>query len=101
MKQRLAILCGLVLAVFAQSPTAAPQDRPPAQEFDVRAHYTKYEVRVPMRDGVRLFTSIYVPKDTSHSYPFLMTRTPYSVAPYGADHYRPTLGPTPAFDRAG
>ena len=54
-----------------------------------------------MRDGKRLFTSIYVPKDTSRSYPFLMTRTPYSVAPYGVDQFRTRLGPSEAFDRAG
>src|SRR5581483_10004738 len=50
------------------------------EQFDVKAHYTKYEQYITMRDGKRLFTSIYVPKDTSKPYPFLMTRTPYSVA---------------------
>ena len=30
----------------------------------VKAHYTKYEYRIPMRDGERLFTAVYVPKDT-------------------------------------
>ena len=70
------------------------------QERDVRARYTKYEYRIPMRDGKHLFTSIYVPKDTSHTYPFLMTRTPYSVAPYGPDNYRRALG-TPELQDAG
>ena len=51
------------------------------EEFNVREHYTKYEYRIPMRDGVHLFTSVYVPKDTSVAYPFLVDRTPYSVAP--------------------
>ena len=60
----------------------------------IRAGYTKYEYRIPMRDGVRLFTSVYVPNDASDrkKYPFLMTRTPYSVAPYGADRYAHVLG---------
>jgi uncharacterized protein len=54
-----------------------------------------------MRDGKRLFTAVYVPKDMSRSYPFLMTRTPYSVAPYGADQYRRALGPSEEFERSG
>ena len=77
------------------------QGKPDAPEFDVKAHYTKYEYRIPMRDGVHLFTSVYVPKDSSQSYPFLIDRTPYSVAPYGVDSYRTRLGPSPDFDKAG
>src|ERR1700727_541607 len=83
-------------------PYATAQDRPAAPSEDyVKAHYTKYEYRIPMRDGVRLFTSVYVPKDQSHAYPFLIDRTPYSVSPYGVDFYRKQLGPSPEFDRAG
>jgi uncharacterized protein len=67
----------------------------------VLAGYTKYEYRIPMRDGVKLFTSVYVPKDDSKPYPLLMTRTPYSVGPYGADKYRDNLGPSPAFAKEG
>jgi putative CocE/NonD family hydrolase len=73
--------------------------QPPA--FSIPEHYTKYESSVTMRDGKRLFTSIYVPKDASRSYPFLMTRTPYSVAPYGVDQFKTRLGPSEAFDKAG
>jgi len=51
------------------------------------AHYTKYEYKIPMRDGVKLFTAVYAPKDVSHSYPVLLMRTPYSVRPYGVDNY--------------
>ncbi|RYY68793.1 MAG: CocE/NonD family hydrolase [Chitinophagaceae bacterium] len=36
-----------------------------------------------MRDGIKLFTSFYIPKDRSEKHPFLMVRTPYSCAPYG------------------
>lgn len=61
----------------------------------IRAQYTKYEHMVPMRDGVRLFTAVYVPKDLSRSYPILYNRTPYSCAPYGIDNYRESLGPAP------
>jgi putative CocE/NonD family hydrolase len=54
-----------------------------------------------MRDGVRLFASVYVPKDKSQAYPFLMVRTPYNVAPYGIDNYRPQLGPSEAAEKEG
>ena len=54
-----------------------------------------------MRDGVHLFTSVYVPKDSSRTYPFLIVRTPYSVGPYGVDQYRKQLGPSPDFDKSG
>ncbi|HEV2133249.1 MAG TPA: CocE/NonD family hydrolase [Terracidiphilus sp.] len=76
-----------------------------SQEF-VRSHYTKYEFRIPMRDGVRLFTAVYVPKasafpDDRGPYPYLMERTPYSVAPYGEDQYPAHLGPSDEFERSG
>jgi putative CocE/NonD family hydrolase len=63
--------------------------------------YAKQEVMIPMRDGTKLFTIIYSPKDTSQRYPFLLTRTAYSIAPYGADNYRPVLGPSEQFTREG
>ena len=69
--------------------------------FDVKAHYTKKEVYIPMRDGVRLFTSVYIPKDTNKTYPILMQRTPYSVGPYGADKYKRRLGPSRRFEEEG
>jgi len=53
----------------------------------IREHYTKYEYRIPMRDGVKLFTVAYVPKDASRTYPIMLMRTPYSVQPYGVDSY--------------
>ena len=76
-----------------------------SREF-VRSHYTKYEYRIPMRDGARLFTAVYVPKasafaDDPGPYPFLMQRTPYDVAPYGEDQYLAHLGPSDEFERSG
>ncbi len=50
-----------------------------------------------MRDGKRLWTAVYLPKDTSQKYPFLMTRTPYSVRPYGENAYPKRLGPSTKF----
>ncbi len=67
----------------------------------VTARYTKYEYRIPMRDGKRLLTAVYAPKDQSQRYPILLTRTPYSVAPYGADQYKSDLGPSPLAGKAG
>ncbi|MBP89137.1 MAG: X-Pro dipeptidyl-peptidase [Planctomycetaceae bacterium] len=67
----------------------------------VKSHYTKYEYRIPMRDGKRLFTAVYVPKDDSQSYPFLLKRTPYSARPYGADQYPENLGPSALFGKEG
>jgi putative CocE/NonD family hydrolase len=66
----------------------------------LKDHYTKYECRIPMRDGVRLFTSIYVPRDCSRRCPILLQRTPYGVGPYGAA-YRENLGPSVLFAKAG
>jgi putative CocE/NonD family hydrolase len=68
-----------------------------ADNFDIKANYAKTEARIPMRDGVRLFTSVYAPRDTSEKYPILLTRTPYSVEPYGADAYPRNLGPSLKF----
>ena len=67
----------------------------------VKAHYTKSEVLIPVRDGVRLFTAIYEPKDRSRTYPILLNRTPYSVRPYGADNYRDRLGQSELYPREG
>ena len=75
-----------------------------AQETDsayVRSNYTKIERQITMRDGIKLFTAIYIPKDQSKKYPFLMTRTPYTVAPYGVDKYKLSLGTFPALMKEG
>jgi len=80
--------------VCAQEP-----DEDAKSAAEIRTRYTKYEFRIPMRDGAKLFTAVYVPKDASSArmYPFLIERTPYSVAPYGTDNYPKHLGPAPNF----
>jgi putative CocE/NonD family hydrolase len=50
-------------------------------------NYIKKEVKIPARDGAKLFTSVYVPKDQSEKHPILITRTPYSCAPYGQKYH--------------
>ncbi|HMS09443.1 MAG TPA: CocE/NonD family hydrolase, partial [Pyrinomonadaceae bacterium] len=99
MMQRTAILAAILLfALTSFSQTPQPQAELAAY---IKANYTKREVMVPVRDGVKLFTSIYEPKDRSQKYPILLNRTPYSVRPYGPDEFRATLGPNPLFAREG
>lgn len=62
-----------------------------AQSYDadwLAVNYIKKELYIPMRDGVKLFTSIYIPKTNNEKHPFLLTRTPYSCAPYGEKAFR-------------
>ncbi|MDB5232958.1 MAG: CocE/NonD family hydrolase [Chitinophagaceae bacterium] len=63
----------------------------------IKENYIKIERMIPMRDGVKLFTAIYIPKDSSVTYPFLIQRTPYSCAPYGEENYSSRLGPNSSF----
>ena len=74
-----------------------------AQEpaFDVKAHYVKRDYMAPMRDGVKLFTIVYTPRDTTRTYPVILFRTPYSIPPYEPEAYRARLGPSSEFDREG
>ena len=77
MKKILFLLCAIPFLVSAQ-------------EIDsswVLNNYTKKEVMIPMRDGIKLFTTIYAPKDVSEKHPIIITRTPYSCAPYGEDKF--------------
>ena len=56
-------------------------------------NYTKNEVMIEMRDGIKLHTTIYTPKNTSKEYPILMMRTPYSCRPYGENNFKTKVGP--------
>lgn len=89
------LLCLFAAPLFAQTPT---------DTAFVRANYTKLDRQIPMRDGTKLYTVIYVPKDASPTnrndgpqYPFLMERTPYSAGPYGETNY-PKQGPGPSVE---
>ena len=88
------VRAALALLALAPAPAAQGADK-------VKSRYTKYEYRIPMRDGARLFTAVYVPKDDAKKYPILLNRTPYSVGPYGIDNYRTALGPSKKFAEAG
>ena len=87
------LVFGLLLAITTQ-----------AQQNDsayVVNNYDKHEYQIAMRDGVKLFTAVYTPKDKSKKYPFLMQRTPYNVKPYGEENYKKSLGPSPYLMRDG
>jgi putative CocE/NonD family hydrolase len=92
----LAIVCSIPARAHAQ---LTPQQQELADY--IKSNYTKREVMIPVRDGVKLFTAIYEPKDRSQKYPIMLFRTPYSVAPYGADKFKNSLGPDELFAREG
>jgi len=105
MKTRIVALVIFIIAF------AVPLIAQPSAEFQkelaeyIRENYKKQEVMIPMRDGVKLFTSIYMPKKDSEKYPILLQRTPYAVAPYGKkdgkDQFKGALGPDFLFAREG
>jgi putative CocE/NonD family hydrolase len=97
----LVLALGLLFGARAVAQDRGDADLALKQLEYTRAHYTKFDYRIPMRDGVKLFTTVYVPKDKSQTYPIMMQRTPYSVAPYGIDSYRPVLGPSELFEKDG
>jgi len=75
---------------------------------DLSANYDKTQLMITMRDGIKLFTTIYSPKDHSQKYPILMLRTPYSSAPYELTEFPPVsppleraFAPSADFVRAG
>ena len=67
----------------------------------IERFYEKREVMIPMRDGVSLHTSIYLPRDASQMWPFMLKRTPYACGPYGEDRFPTRLGPDPVYPRTG
>ncbi len=67
----------------------------------IRDHYIKHDYWIPMRDGVKLFTSVYSPRDTNRTYAIMMTRSPYGIGPYGETSYPRGLGPAEEFARHG
>jgi putative CocE/NonD family hydrolase len=99
-KSRRALALVLGAAALAPTPSRAAEKK---GQHAVRARYAKYEYRVPMRDGVKLFTSVYVPRDAGRKrlYPVLLTRTPYGVAPYGDNVYPERVGPSAAAQKEG
>ena len=81
-----------LLAILVLSAPLAAQDSDAAF---IKANYTKHIYKIGMRDGVKLHTIVYVPKDAAadRAYPMIMERTCYAIAPYGPDEYPGSLGP--------
>lgn len=59
-----------------------------SQEIDLKKDYIKYEYKIPMRDGAKLHTVVYAPKDSTQNYPMILGRTPYTTAPYGDEYLK-------------
>ncbi len=98
-------LSALLLALLGWGPAGLPVPPEPSPTMGtvhaVRDRYTKREVLIPMRDGVRLFTAIYTPKNPGRLFPILLQRTPYSLWPYGEEAFPEHLGPSPRFQAEG
>jgi uncharacterized protein len=86
----------LALLSIGGSRSAAAQDT-----ASIASRYTKTENQVAMRDGKRLFTVVYAPRDTTRRYAIMLTRTPYSVGPYGPTAYPRGIGPSARFADEG
>jgi putative CocE/NonD family hydrolase len=86
------LLCAAPCLLFAVCRSFGAEPSADTNAVWLAEHYTKYEHRIPMRDGVRLFTRVYVPKDDSQAWPIIITRTPYALKPYGADNYNDVSG---------
>ncbi|MDE0599202.1 CocE/NonD family hydrolase [Dokdonia sp. LLG6352-1] len=87
------LLCVVCFFAFAKASSAQSRETILDTTYQVSEHYNKQEVRIKMRDGVHLHTTIYSPKDTSKTYPILMQRTPYSSKPYGEGKMRTAIAP--------
>jgi putative CocE/NonD family hydrolase len=93
-------LLGMAWLLAVGRPNVNAQEAENLESY-LRLHYVKQEHRIAMRDGVKLFTSVYLPRDTTRKYPILLKRTPYSVTPYGEEKYPASLGPSEHFVKAG
>ncbi len=116
MRMKVSVLnmsCWLVLSAsgIAQTPTPPPPPAPsPQQQMHeyanfLNTHYVKHEFRIPMRDGVKLYTQVYTPVaggfEDKGPYPFLMTRTPYSCGSYDDADIRPRVTGNETMVRSG
>ena len=93
----------MAFALFVSAASAFPQENviDSAQLEYNRSNYVNSECRIPMRDGIKLFTAVYAPRDAGQPYPILLKRTPYGVDPYGPTNYPRVLGPSDLFSREG
>jgi uncharacterized protein len=80
------VICLFVLSASASWLPGASEKQ--QTDNDVNHLFAKTEAMVPMRDGVKLHTEIFVPRKSREQLPFLLTRTPYGVTDdKGKNHY--------------
>jgi putative CocE/NonD family hydrolase len=84
----------VLLALLLTGQSATAQD-------ELRKTYDRHDHQIAMRDGTRLYTIVYSPKEKSQKYPLIMMRTPYGIGPYDKDSYRFSLGPNKYFASEG
>ena len=77
----------ICLLLLLTATSSAMAQNPATDSTWLVTHYTKTEVNIPMRDGIKLFTAIYEPKNNG-KHPILINRTPYSIGPYGENAYK-------------
>jgi len=92
LKALLIVLLGITIIACKDNNSTTENIAESKSEY-VKENYDKTETTITMRDGIKLFTTIYTPKDKSKTYPILLQRTPYSVRPYGADKFRRNIAP--------
>jgi len=93
------VLSLFFIAIISSCNTSKEDTKKP--NTYVKDNYDKQEVTIEMRDGTKLHTEIYSPKDKSKTYPILLKRTPYSCAPYGEDKYKTNIAPNPQLMKEG
>jgi hypothetical protein len=81
------------IASYQRSVELNPENDNGKAYLHILKNYEKREVRIPMRDGVTLFTQIYAPRDRTTTWPILLKRTPYGIGRYGPTNYYPGVGP--------
>lgn len=91
----------LLLFLTVSSISCARTQSDKAVDYNPKDYYNKQEVTITMRDGIKLHTTIYSPKDSSKEYPILLYRTPYSCRPYGTDAFTSVIGPNTTMMKEG
>lgn len=94
------LTCSLAIAIVDSQPLPG-QVAAQAPVNSVEKNYVKQSFRIPMRDGKKLYTTIYTPRDQSKKYPFMINRTPYSVRPYGDSRYPGRIAPSKYMESDG
>ena len=84
----------LLILLLLAAPVAA-------QQAPLADRYEKSEFQVTMRDGTKLFTAVYSPRDKSRTYPIMINRTCYSCSPYGTEQYPGRIGPSSSMESEG